>query len=200
MKKTLTIALIMLISLPNLLFSQLETRKIYFPEIEWSILIPLHSNYMDSLQIERLYGDFIKSAEESIGLDFDEAGQKTLFLTRNGMYNFFGATISVYDSSEYSSHDRFLEETFDALIFMIKSQEPSIVMLDTLSSQVNIDGLQFKKFNFKTQYPDYNLELQNCWYYRIYKDYFFSINIAYKDEAVGLQYIDLINTSEFDKK
>ena len=179
--------------------SQLDIREVYFPEVGWTIDVPKHSNYSDSLQIERLLKELKESSKEEIGVDINLEGQKTLFVTRNGTYNFFGSTIAVYDSTEFKTWDDFYKESISVLIQIVKNQEPGIKMIDTVSSKVYIDGLLFDKFCFKSQYPDYNLELQNCWYCRFHDNYIFSINIAYKDDNIGLQYINIINSSKFDK-
>jgi hypothetical protein len=172
-----------------------KTKEFEFPKVGWTLYVPENSDLFTASQFDSLKIATEKKVNRSLGLSQSDV----LFIVKKDMYNFWGSTITALDTSNFKTWQSSYDNQKKAVIDVIKSNAPSISLLDTVSSTENIDGLTFQKFYLKTSYPSLNLTLENYWYYRLQNGLEFSINITFNNKDIGNSYLSLLRASKFDK-
>ena len=174
---------------------QNKTKELKFQQVGWTLLIPENSDFLTTSQFDSLQN----VVEKKTDLNFEISKSEVLFVIRKDVYNYFGSTLTAFDTTNFKTwEDAYFYEK-EMVVDLIKSKEPLILILDSLSSTENIDGSIFQKFYIKTSYPKQNIILENYWYYRKQENLEFSINITFNNKEVGNKYLSLLRASKFEK-
>ena len=172
-----------------------KTKELIFQQVGWTLLIPENSDFLTTSQFDSLQN----ATKKKTDLNFEISKSEVLFVIRKDAYNYFGSTITAFDTTNFKTwEDAYFYEK-KMVVDLIKSKEPLILILDSLSSTENIDGSIFQKFYIKTSYPRQNLILENYWYYRKQENLEFSINITFNNKEIGNKYLSLLRASKFEK-
>ena len=177
-----------------------DTLKEYkFPQVDWTLRIPVKSNFLDSAQFDTISKKAVNAINQTYEADFSFNDVKSLFTIRQGQFNLIGSTINLFDTTLGITWEQSYAASKQMIMQVINEQAPAVKIIDTLTSYELIDGLRFEKLYLKTLYPDQKLTMNTYWFYRKQNKYDFSINISYTDESIGKQFLDLLRTSKFDK-
>ena len=172
-----------------------KTKKLNFPQVGWTLSIPANSDFLTALQFDSLQNATKNKTDLNIELSKDEV----LFVIRKNNYNYFGSSVTVFDSANFKNWETSYSFYKKSLIDLFLSKADQITLLDTASSIEKIDGLTFQKFYTKTAYPNQNLTLENYWYYRKQGNLELSINILFDNKKNGDAYLELLTGSKFKK-
>jgi hypothetical protein len=176
---------------------QSESKTIKFDELGWTLHFPGDSKLLDNAQFDTIKNKKLNEVMEK-GSNLSAEKDRTIFIIHEGRANYFGSTISLYDSSFYKTWEDYYSALKKSAIKLIEKQSPNIKIGDSLSSKMLIDSLPFEELYLKTSYTNIFV-LHSYWFCRRLRNYVLSINVAFTDDDIGQKYLTLLKNSKFDK-
>jgi hypothetical protein len=175
------------------------SKEYHFPQVGWTVRMPATSKLLSAAQFDTILSKAVAAINQTYDADFSFDGMTPLFTIREGQYNIIGSTINVFDTTSGMTPEESYAYSKQMMMEVINEKAPAVRIIDTLSSFEIIDGLRFEKLTLKTFYPALNLTMITVWLYRKQNIYDFSINISYTDEKIGVEFLNLIKASKFNK-
>ena len=182
----------------NSVYSQDSSKTYYFKDINWELTISSDFKPNDSLRNVEMQNEGAQLMKKSGKIDVgDLSGLKTLVSAFKGQHEYFNSTIRNYDEAaegDYDSAGRFVN---DALYNTFLKQIPDAA-IDTLSTHINIDGLEFNKFEL-------SLKIQNQQLFtmvilsKLYKGFDFGITYLYMNNSTKREIEVMLQDSKFRK-
>ncbi|MEO6358033.1 MAG: hypothetical protein ABIU77_21695 [Ferruginibacter sp.] len=177
-------------------FSQDSTAKIFVKEVRWNIAIPENFDLVaDSVQ-----NKFNKSGAKLLGetnnVTVDVSQTKTLFSTHNEN-NYLYATITPFSEKTDGSYTE-SNTTVKKMLFKTFAEKIPAAQLDSSTSTITIDHLQFEKFTLRVSLNKRHI-LTMCLLYKLYKDYDFGIAYLYMNDWAQQAIEKVIFESTFSK-
>ena len=173
-----------------------STKLLHFPQIGWTLSFPENSELLGWQQIDSFQN---ATANKINSRDYIFTTQEVLFLIKRDKNNFFGSTITPFDSSIFKNWESSYSHAKQTVLDIIKSKKSTVTLVDTATSTESIDGVTFQRFFARTKYPNQQVIRETYWYYRENKGVEFSINISFTDSAIGNKYLSVLRESKFDK-
>ena len=176
-------------------FAQNTSKKCFFKEVGWRIVMPADFIPFDSAEL---------SAANQVGKDTvndalsgDTIYFRNLFITVKNDSFAFSASIKPFNEQREGDYQKTLKSSNDKMVILLKSKFPS-AELSCRSSSTNIDGVLFSEIDFKTKITDLKV-LHFVELTKLYKGYVFSIQYNYRDELTRQQIETALGESKFDK-
>jgi len=172
-----------------------KTKVLKYSQVGWTISVPTNSDVVSSKQLDSLLNEITNKSAIELNL----SKPKILFLIRKDAYNFFGSSISTFDTTNFKTLEQAYGYAKKSVIDIIKANESDISLLDSASSTESIDGSIFQRLYLKTGYPKQNVILDQYWFYRNKGNLDLSINIAFSNKDIGNEYLRLLRASKFEQ-
>ena len=172
------------------------TKQLRFPQVGWTLSFPENSELLSWQQIDSFQN---ANANKIKSRDYLFTTQEVLFLLNNDKNNFFGSTITPFDSSIFKDWQSSYSYAKQTVLNIIQSKKSVITLVDTATSAESIDGVTFQIFFMRAKYPGQQIIRDNYWYYREDKGIEHSINISFADSIIGNKYLSVLRESKFDK-
>ena len=191
-----TLTCLLLLTLTTQALAQDSTKRYTFNEVGWTITIPADFKEMDSVQNRRSMEKGIKVLEESADVIADISEVKTLFTATKNTFQYFTATLTPFDPPKDGDYKQATKELKEITYYTFKDQMPD-AKLDSSSTKITIDGLEFDKFSVLIKVKDLTLTVVLIG--KLYKGYDFGISYLYMDEQTRDQIEASIRNSKFRK-
>jgi len=164
-------------------------------DFKWTINIPENFKEVSEKNWEKVKSDgidaFKKVSDQNVKKNDIE---NTLFAYKNGTFHTLESNFKVFDTTKnYSKSNKELNiVTYKSLKKAMSNTE-----LDSLSSKQMISGMEFDTFEINFNYPNGEI-LTTKSFRKLFGNKRFTINILYKDEAIGKELINSIVNSKFE--
>jgi len=77
-----------------------DTLKEYnFPQVCWTLRIPVTSEFLDSAQIDTIRSKGVNAFNQTYDADVSVKNIKSLFTIKKGQFNFLASSIKVFDTT-----------------------------------------------------------------------------------------------------
>ncbi len=172
-----------------------DPKTIYNKDFKWTIVIPENFNFIEPSEWEKLQNRGIDAIEETIGEEV-ESQAKTIFVFKNGDFNYLESNYQPYDidaDGDYIETCRGVNEIFYQTL---ESQMPDAV-IDTISSVEKISGLEFQTFKLNATMPN-GMIIHMIMYSRLFGEKELSVNVTYVNEVEGKRMIEAWSSSKFE--
>ena len=173
---------------------EVKNRKFFIKEFNWAIEVPEGLNYVSTGDIKKLKAKGMKLLENTYG-DEVEDKTRTLFFIESGKFNKFEANTQFFDESVDGSYTETNNEIKKLLVNTF-SQNMSNIKIDSLSSKVIIDNLEFFKFDLKVTFPN-ELVLYTAMFNRLFDKKELSCSIIYSNKEIGTKMLKSFTCSKF---
>ena len=87
---------------------QEKSKELKFPQVGWTLSIPANSDFLTELQFDSLQNATKKKTNLNIELSKDEV----LFVIKKDSYNYFGSSVTVFDTSNFKTHKTIVKFLF----------------------------------------------------------------------------------------
>lgn len=175
---------------------KIEGRTYTSQEIGWTINIPKGWTLVSKNKIEANNEKGRKAFEEVVG-EYDYSKVKNLLHFKKDKFNSFQSTSEPFElkyEGEWEDNNAGIKE----LIYT--AYENKGIKADTSSTEVTIDGLDFKVFKITLYGPDGNVILYQEMYNRHINGYDFSMNINYNNNKYKETMLEVLRNSKFKKE
>jgi hypothetical protein len=152
---------------------------------------------LNTTQINSITNKGKNAIEKTYDTTLGSKKSKTLISFTKEQYNSFTSMITPYDANQDGDWIEVNTTLKNILVETFQAQAPTM-KIDTSSSKVNIDGLEFQEFHVVSTYPN-KIVMNTFSYTRLYKGFFFGITISYTDDKIGKDLMAILRTSKFDK-
>lgn len=190
------ITCLLLLTLSTQALAQDSTKRYTFNQIGWTITIPDGFIEVDSAKNRRNMERGLKAIEESSNVTADISEVITLFSATKNTLQYFTATLTPFDPEKDGDYAIANKDVKEITFNTFRDQMPN-AKLDTSSRKINIDGLEFDKFNISIKIDE--LPLTVVMIFKLYKGYDFGISYLYMDEETQKQIEASISSSKFRK-
>lgn len=174
-----------------------KTRKdneLFVKQFNWSIMIPdflIEGNKTAWKEVQ-------KRGEESMENTLDVALKNkvnTIFILKSGQDDFFESTNEKYKGNEIEYNET-IENTYsvfyETLITQLKNST-----IDTIKTTENIDGIVFKRIDFKLKFAN-GLEKTSVIYSALINANILTVSVMYANEEKGQLMIESLRSSKFN--
>jgi len=178
-----------------ILFSCQKEIIIENDDFKWSINIPNNFKKVSENNWNKVKSDGIELFEKVSDQKVKKEDiENTLFAYKNGKFHTLESNYKTINTTEnYIENNKELNAvTYKSLKKAISNTE-----LDSLSSKQVISGMEFDTFEINFNYPN-GERLTTKSFRRLFGNNRFTINIVYKDEAIGKELITSIINSKFE--
>jgi hypothetical protein len=176
--------------------AQDSTKQLYFPQVNWTLSFPDNSKLFSWQQIDSFQS---ATANKIRSRDYIFTAQEVLFLFKSDGNNFFGSTITPFDSLNFKTWQSSYSYAKQTALDLIQSMKSIVTLKDTTTSTEIINGVLFQKFFMRTEHPKIKTIRDSYWYYTENKGVELSINISFTDSIIGNKYLSVLRTSKFGK-
>jgi hypothetical protein len=186
----------LMISMQSCSEERSSNREIYNKEFKWKITIPENFKNVSSQEWTKMQNKGADAIENTY--DTEVVNQaKTIFVFKSDQTNYFESNYQPFDIAIDGDYSKYCLEITNMLYETFDTQMPD-TKIDTLRTIEKIDGLEFKKFEIKLQYPDERV-LHAVMYSRLFDKKEFSVNIMYMDKEKGRKMLESWTQSKFNK-
>ncbi len=188
-------AILLLSLVPLFACNQVKKTQYSFNEINWTISVPDSYDIASADEVEET-GNRSKKAIEYIDSTLDFSATKDLITIRKGELNYFTAAITPFDprTQDWELSNSNVKK---AIVQGFKNQTTS-VSIDSSTSQIFLNNIQFGKFKLTLTYPDNNI-VHILVYNRIHNGYDFGVLVCYVDDLIGKNLNQIFLNSELKK-
>lgn len=169
-------------------------RKIHSKAFQWSIIIPENFERVSAEQWAQIQDKGADAIAKTVDAPVD-ARPQTIFVFRSGQMNYFESNSQPFDTLKDGSYEENCRLINDIIYQTFITQLPGI-KADTAGSTEQVDGLVFRVFDIKVQYPN-NITLYAKMYSRLFGKREFSANIMYTDQDKGKAMLEAWRASSF---
>lgn len=164
--------------------SATETKDevIHTEHFNWTMNIPDGFEMESEEEWEKLQQKGTEVIEEAFDQEI-EGSVKTIVVFKHDESNYFDANYQPFDTALDGSYLKSCNDVNQVIFETFLAQMPD-VQIDSSSTTVIIDNLEFQKFNIIVQLPN-NSSLTTHMYSRLFEDTELAINIMYQDEEYG---------------
>lgn len=173
---------------------EVKNRKFFIKEFNWAIEVPEGLNYVSTGDIKKLKAKGMKLLENAYGEEVEDK-TRTLFFIESGKFNKFEANTQFFDETVDGSYTETNNEIKKLLVNTF-SQNMSNIKIDSLSSKVIIDNLEFLKFDLKVILPN-ELVLYTTMFNRLFGKKELSCSIIYSNKEIGTKMLKSFTSSKF---
>jgi hypothetical protein len=170
-----------------------KTKQLFNEDLNWTISIPESFTILADASV-RLDNEGVEAVEKTYG-DKVSDEPTTIFLFKNGNFNYLEATYKAFDLEEDGSYFESCRDDWQILFETFRTQMP-MAKIDSASSREIISGLEFRTFSLIIVFPD-GMKWHSLVYNRLFDDKDFSLSIMYIEEEAGRRIIDSWRGSEF---
>ncbi|HMK25271.1 MAG TPA: hypothetical protein VK483_04510 [Chitinophagaceae bacterium] len=175
---------------------QEATKQIHFPQVGWTLSFPENSEFFSWQQIDSFQN---ATANKIKSRDYIFTTQEVLFVIKNDRNNFFGSTITPFDSTNFKTWQSSYSYAKQTVLDVVQSKKSVVTLIDTAASTEIIDGVIFQMFFMRTEHPNIKIIRDSYWYYTENNGIELSINISFTDSIIGNKYLSVLRESKFDK-
>lgn len=167
-----------------------------FKEVGWTFTLPADFKTIDSARNAAMNEKGKKAMEDANNTTMDVSSTKTLITAMKGS-NYFSSTLTPFDPKKDGDYATANLQVKDMLYKTFSGKMPD-ANLDSSSSSVVLDGLQFDKFhigitmNHKTVFQMFLLS-------RLYRGYDFGISYLYVDDVSKAEIESVLASSRFQQ-
>jgi hypothetical protein len=167
---------------------------VHNPQFNWTITIPDGFEKESQEGLEKLLEKGSEAIENTFDQEIENLAQ-TIFVFKKDETNYFDSSFQPFNpeiDGEYTTSCRevnlIIYETFMA-------QMPDIPM-DSNSTTLNIDGLEFQQFNVIIDFPN-GMQLTTHMFNRLFDKQELAVNIMYSDSKMGEKMLEAWKKSTF---
>lgn len=177
--------------------AQDTTRTYTFKEVGWTVKLPAGFKELTAAEDAAKNQRGKEMMEDVADAKMDISEMKTLFAATKNTHNYINATITPYDLDKDGDWNASVEAVKELLYRTFEEKMPD-AKLDSASSMVTIDGIQFDKFkvtvtlNNKMAFTMFMLA-------KFYKGYNFGITYLCLDDKTLRDVEAVLNGSKFKK-
>jgi len=147
-------------------------------EIGWTVEIPSGWSITLKDQMEETT-ELGQEYVEELGVEFDVSGLKHLIGFQKDRFNMFQSTSEPFDL-EYEGEWEANNATLKDVIYSAYAKQG--IQVDTSSSKVTVDGLEFEGFHITMYGPEGNVVFYQDMYSRYINGFDFAVNLNYNNE------------------
>jgi len=129
-----------------------DSKKLYNPDFKWTIFMPQGFKNVSESKGDSLAEKGREMIEKSSGIQVEKTAT-TIFFFADGPSNYFEANYQPFDTADIGDYLTTFNLVSVVLYNAIADSSPGIV-LDSLSSEEKIDGLDFLLFKLKAHLPN----------------------------------------------
>jgi hypothetical protein len=178
--------------------SQETSKKYFFSEVGWTIVLPEGFETADSIDIAKDNQRGLKLIEESNNVTADLSELKTLISAKKDAYNYFNSTIRKFNAAEEGDYDSTTKMVKNMLYKTFLDNMPD-ARIDSVSTIEILDELSFDKFHVTITLKE-NIKLDMVLLSKNYKGYDFGISYLYLDNKSREQIESMLKNSKFMKR
>jgi hypothetical protein len=177
--------------------AQQTGKKYFFQQVSWSLT--LHPDFipLDSVADQALKEKGVKAISDANDIDMGESKTISLISAGKGEHNYFNCNITPYDLKKDGDYEASGKNVKNIVYKTFKDQIPD-GKIDTATTKIFIDGLEFDKFQVIVSINDKEL-LHMLVLSKYYKGYDFGITYLYLDPVTKEQIEKMLNESKFTK-
>jgi len=164
-------------------------------DFKWTINIPKNFKEVSEKNWNKVKSDGIESFKKVSDQKVKKEDiENTLFAYKNGQFHTLESNYKIINTTEnyIESNKGMNTVTYESLKKAMSNTE-----LDSLSSKQVISGMEFDTFEINFDYPN-GERLTTKSFRRLFGNKRFTINIVYKDEAIGKELFNSIANSKFE--
>ena len=181
--KTL-ITFILTVLLPSATFGQKHTTTdFYNPDFKWTIAIPDSFKFESTEKWSRVQTSGKWGIEQAYSTKLNNK-VNTILILRAGTNNFLEATSEPYEVSKRGDYTTTCRHMTEVLYNSFVKDRPD-AKLDTSTSVVSIDGLEFMTLNLTAHFPKGIVKYSNL-YFRLFGTYALTISVIYSDSKQAI--------------
>jgi hypothetical protein len=193
-----TLPAIILIFAAALSHAQTPATKYSFPQVGWTMFLPASFKVVDSAKQAALNEKGKKEMHDATNIQADLSQLKTLISATKNANNYFNSTITPYDPKKDGPYAKANQAVKSVLYSTFKQQIPT-AKIDTVSSQLAIDGVTFDRFYVRLTLGA-KMMLHMIILSKFYKGYDFGITYLYSDEESKTEIESILKTSKFTSR
>lgn len=188
---------IVIISCLNTLDTAAQSPNVYYnKEYKWTIILPEGLDTVNTTEWKKMQSKGKEAIEDTYGMEMkDEV--RTLIVMRYDQFNYFESNSQPYDTTAFDSYAAGFNEVNEILYNTFKAQIPE-AKLDSASSTVVIDGLEFRQFKVVIRLGE-TVELIWYMFSRLFGPNEFTVNIMTADRTKEKELMDAFFRSTFGK-
>jgi hypothetical protein len=164
------------------------------PLFNWHMKIPDGFEKETQAEWDEIKAKGTEVIEESMDEKI-EGEVETIMVFKKDDSNYFDANYQDYDSLDSGGYLQSCKNVNEVIYETFLAQMVDL-QIDSSSTTVMIDGLEFQQFNIVVQFPS-DVKLTTHMYSRLFNDTELAINIMYQDAEYGQQMVDAWMTSSF---
>lgn len=170
--------------------------KYYFKKIGWTIELPGTFKLLDSVQNAASFKRGEKAMEKTLEMDIDVSETKTLISAKKKM-NYFNATLTPFNPLKDGSYAEANKLVKEVVFNTMKNSSPK-AKIDSVSSKITIDGLNFEKFSVTIELtPAFTMTMIIL--SKLYNGFDFGITYVYNDAKTREEIEQMLRNSKFSK-
>jgi hypothetical protein len=176
-------------------FGQADS-TLYFKEFGWTVKLPADLKIIDAKITAEQQRKGIKLMESTIDKKIDSTDNVLLISAGRDKVNFFAANYSnskEITEKNYDSTDKAVKEIFYRAL---RSNIPG--NMDTASSIIVVDGIQFNKFHVNISIND-KTKISTGLITSLLRNYYWSLTYVYTDSGVGREIEKMFMESKFER-
>jgi hypothetical protein len=173
-----------------------SSKEIYNKEFKWKIVIPESFENVSVQEWAKIQNKGANAIEKTYDTEVTNQA-KTIFVFKSDQMNYFESNYQPFDTAVDGSYSEYCLEITNMLYETFKTQMPNM-KIDTVRTTEKIDGLAFKKFEVKLEFPD-KKELHALMFSRLFGKRELSVNIMYVDKEKGKKMLESWTQSKFNK-
>lgn len=156
--------------------------KLHKPEFNLTIHIPDGFERVSTEEWAKFQNKGKAAIENTTGAEIENRS-KTLFVFRNGNFNYLESNYQPFNVSTDGDYAASCKATSQLLYKTFESQIPN-VQLDSATTTQVIDQLSFRRFDINMTLPN-GMVLRSSLYNRLFGNRDFTVSIMYVDEKQG---------------
>jgi len=171
-----------------------EKTTIEIGDLKWTLIIPENFKKVPEKDWDKVKTKGIESYEKVTNQNVKNKDvENTLFAYKKGKFHTLESNYKIFDTTKNYSKDN--KELNNVTYESLKKAMPNTEM-DSLSSKQMISGMEFDSFEINLNYEN-GEQLTTKSFRRIFGDKRISINILYRNKAIGKKLIESLEKSEF---
>lgn len=176
---------------------KIPSRQVFIKEFNWKITIPEGFDTVSASEWTRLQNKGADAVEKTYDAKLENRS-KTLFVFKTDQFNYFEANYQPFDTATDGDYKQSCRNVRDIVYETFKAQIPQ-AELDSSSSEIMIDGLQFHAFNITTKFPN-KMVLHMLSFSHLFGKRDFTVNIIAGDDEKKHLMLTSWRNSKFEKQ
>jgi hypothetical protein len=173
-----------------------SSKEFFSKEFNWTIQIPEGFEPVSAEEWKKMQNRGLEAIEKTYDTEVENMA-KTIFVVKNGLFNYFEANYQPFNKEKDGDYLESFKEVNSIVYGTFEAQMPN-AKLDSASSQETIDGKVFQTFKVTITVPNI-IVMEFLMYSRLFGDKEFTVNSLTVDKEKRRVLLEAWRSSKFGK-